>query len=123
MHIWDTKQIETPSTRGCIEVNPQLMRSETKKGEEKMFVDNLRVDVIATYENHEQDHFNCGVWESAIKSEKKLINYIKEQLRHKDLVKLSLCWLCDENVVNKYKTIQDSIKKNAKYYFENGKEK
>jgi len=31
--------------------------------------------------------------------------------------------LCDENVVNKYKTIQDSIKKNAKYYFENGKEK
>ena len=87
-----------------------------------MFVNNLRVDVIATYENHEQDHFNCGVWESAIKSEKKLINYIKEQLRHKDLIKLSLCWLCDESVVNKYKTIQDSIKKNAKYYFENGKE-
>ena len=29
MHIWDTKQIETPPTRGCLEVNPQLMRSET----------------------------------------------------------------------------------------------
>ena len=28
MHIWDTKQIETPQLRG-IEVNPQLMRSET----------------------------------------------------------------------------------------------
>tara|TARA_A100001388_G_scaffold225969_1_gene177062 strand:+ start:1608 stop:1922 length:315 start_codon:yes stop_codon:yes gene_type:complete len=88
----------------------------------KMFVDNLRLDVIATYVNHEQDHFNCGVWESAIKSEKKLIDYIKEQLRHKDLVKLSLCWECPKEVVDKYKTIQDSIKKNAKYYFENGKE-
>ena len=87
-----------------------------------MFVDNLKVDVIATYENHEQDHFNCGVWESAIKSEKKLIDYIKEQLRHKDLVKLSLCWECSKEVVDKYKTIQDSIKKYAKYYFENGKE-
>ena len=30
MHIWDTKQIETPQLRG-LEVNPQLMRSETKK--------------------------------------------------------------------------------------------
>ncbi len=87
-----------------------------------MFVDNLRLDVIATYVDHEQDHFNCGVWESAIKSEKKLIDYIKEQLRHKDLVKLSLCWECSKEVVDKYKTIQDSIKKNAKYYFENGKE-
>ena len=63
-----------------------------------MFVDNLKVDVIATYENHEQDHFNCGVWESAIKSEKKLIDYIKEQLRHKDLVKLSLCWECSKEL-------------------------
>ena len=88
-----------------------------------MFVDNLRLDVIATYENHEQDHFNCGVWESAIKSEKKLINYIKKHLlRDKNLVKLSLCWECSKEVVDKYKTIQDSIKKNAKYYFKNGKE-
>ena len=82
-----------------------------------MFVDNLKLDVIATYENHEQDHFNCGVSESAIKSEKKLIDYVKEQLNHKDLVKLSLCWLCDENIVKKYPTIQKSIKKNAKYFF------
>ena len=88
-----------------------------------MFVDNLKVDVIATYENHEQDHFNCGVWESAIKSEKKLINYIKRHLlRDKNLVKLSLCWECSKEVFDKYKTIQDSIKKNSKYYFENGKE-
>ena len=83
-----------------------------------MFVDNLKLDVIATYENYEQDHFNCGVWESAIKSEKKLINYIKKHLlKDKDLVKLSLCWLCDKNIVKKYPTIQKSIKKNAKYFF------
>ena len=83
-----------------------------------MSVDNLKVDVIATYENHEQDHFKLWcVRESAIKSEKKLIDYIKEQLRHKDLVKLSLCWECSKEVVDKYKTIQDSIKKNGKYFF------
>tara|TARA_R100001440_G_scaffold78_1_gene224 strand:+ start:711 stop:989 length:279 start_codon:yes stop_codon:yes gene_type:complete len=82
-----------------------------------IFVDDLRLDVIATYEDHEQEHFSCGVWKSAIKSEKKLINYIKEQLSHKDLVKLSLCWMCDENVVKKYPTIQRSIAKNAKYLF------
>ena len=34
MHIWDTKQIETPQLRG-LEVNPQLMRSETKKESRK----------------------------------------------------------------------------------------
>ena len=77
-----------------------------------MFVNNLRLDVIATYENHEQDHFSCGVSESAIKSEKKLINYIKKHLlKDKDLVKLSLCWLCDKNIVKKYPTIQKSIRK------------
>lgn len=93
-----------------------------------MFVNNLRLDVIATYNNHEQDHFKLWrVRKSAIKSEKKLIDYIKKtigfQLINKDLVKLSLCWECPKEVVDKYKTIQDSIKKNAKYYFENGKER
>jgi hypothetical protein len=88
-----------------------------------MFVDNLKVDVIATYENHEQDHFKLlCVRESAIKSEKKLIDYIKEQLinaerKEKDLVKLSLCWECSKEIVDKYKTIQKSISKNGKYFF------
>ena len=82
-----------------------------------MFIDNLRVDVIATFENNKQDHFSCGVQANAIKSEKKLINYIKGMLNHEDLVKLSLCWLCDESIVKRYPTIQKSIKKNAKYYF------
>ena len=45
-----------------------------------MFVDNLRLDVIATFEDNEQEHFSCAIWKSAIKSEKKLINYIKKHL-------------------------------------------
>ena len=71
-----------------------------------MFVNDLRLEVIATYETNEQEFFTCGVWESAIKSEK-LINYrSKLILNHKDLIKLSLCWICSKNVVDKYKTIQ-----------------
>ena len=41
-------------------------------------------------------------------------DYIKEQLHHKDLVKLSLCWECPKEVVDKFKVIQESIKQNAK---------
>ena len=66
-----------------------------------MFVNDLKLEVIATYETNEQEFFICGVWESAIKSEKKLIKYIKEQLNHKDLIKLSLCWICSKNVFYK----------------------
>jgi len=36
MHIWDTKQIETPQLRG-LEVNPQLMRSETKRRRKNVY--------------------------------------------------------------------------------------
>ena len=36
-----------------------------------MFVNDLKLEVIATYETNEQEFFICGVWESAIKSEKK----------------------------------------------------
>ena len=37
-----------------------------------------------------------------------------------DLYKISLCWSGDKDTVNKYKTIKESIDKNAKYFFENG---
>jgi hypothetical protein len=89
-----------------------------QKGKIIMFVNDLRLEIIATYETNEQEFFTCGVWESAIKSEKKLINYIKKHLlKDKDLIKLSLCWICSKNVVDKYKTIQKSISKNGKYFF------
>jgi len=38
-----------------------------------------------------------------------------------NLVKLSLCWECDKKIVDQYRVIRDSINKNAKYYFEDGK--
>ena len=56
-------------------------------------------------------------------SEKTLINYIKKQLENpmESLYKISLCWNCNEDMVNKYKTIKESVNKNAKYFFEKGK--
>ena len=87
-----------------------------------MFVDNLRLDVIATFENHEQDHFSCAISKKALENKTNLLDYIKEQLHHNDLVKLSFCWACPKAVVDKFKVIQESIKQNAKYYFEDGKE-
>ena len=86
-------------------------------------IDKLKIDVIATFDNgKEQEWFKCSIWNKALESEKALISYIKMQLDYpKDLVKLSLCWLCDKKIVDQYRVIRDSIKKNAKYYFENGK--
>ena len=119
-------KIETPSTRGCIEVNPQLMRSETKKGEEKMkeFEKNISVNVIATYEidknNNQQDIFDIKyIWKIALKDKKHLLNYIKRQLDpNRKLVKLSLCWTCSKYMINKYPCIKESIYKDrGKYLF------
>ena len=45
------------------------------------------------------------------------VNYLKAMC-NKDLLKLSLCWICSKYMVNKYKTIEESINKhNGKYYF------
>ena len=84
-----------------------------------MFVNNIRLDVIATYKGDlEQEHFECAVTKKSLKNEETLLDYITTQLNHKeDLVKLSLCWICNEETVKKYKTIKDSIDKNAKYFF------
>jgi hypothetical protein len=82
------------------------------------FVDNTMLDVIATYNKHEQEWFKCGITKKALENETTLIDYIKKQLPHlDDLAKLSLCWYCEEEVINEYQAIQESIEKNAKYYF------
>ena len=83
-----------------------------------MFVNNLELDVIATFENHEQEWFKTSIKETALKSEKNLLKYIIKQLSYKDLIKLSLCWYCERDIVNKYKVIQESILKNGKYFFD-----
>lgn len=87
-----------------------------------MFINNLKLDVIATFKHNEQDWFNCAVTNNALKNKSSLLDYIKGQLKHKDLIKLSLCWECPKEIVDKFEVIQESIKQNAKYYFENGKE-
>ena len=83
-----------------------------------MFIENLKLDVIATFEIHEQEWFKTSIKETALKSENNLLVSIKKQLSYKDLIKLSLCWCCEKNVVDKYKVIQESILKNGKYFFD-----
>ena len=88
-----------------------------------MIVKNLKLDVIATFNKHEQEWFTLMFLDKdTLKSENNVLKYILKQLDYKDdLVKLSLCWVCDQEVVKKYKTIQKSVAKNAKYFFECGK--
>ena len=87
----------------------------------RKYIDNLKLDIIASFEDKEQEWFTCFIQKQALKSEKTLINYIKTQLDYpNDLVKLSLCWGCNEKIITQYNVIKESINKNAKYYFENG---
>ena len=86
-----------------------------------MFVDNLKLDVIATYNDNEQEMFKLHkIKKDNLDCEGELLDLIKGRLdysHHENLVKLSLCWECPKEVVDKYKTIQESINKNGKYYF------
>jgi hypothetical protein len=84
----------------------------TKDFLETMFVKNLSINVIATFEDEHkepQDIFDLSfITKDCLKNTKSLIDYIK----------LSLCWYCDEEIVNKYPTIKKSISEdNGKYYF------
>ena len=88
-----------------------------------MIVKNLKLDVIATFNKHEQEWFTLMFLDKdTLKSENNVLKYILKKLDYKDdLVKLSLCWVCTQDVVKKYKTIQKCVAKNAKYFFECGK--
>ena len=89
-----------------------------------MYVKNLSINVIATFElgeyEEQQEIFDIKfLTKKVLKSKKSLIDYIKLQLDpHRELVKLSLCWNCSEDIVNQYPTIKKSIfKDNGKYFF------
>ena len=89
-----------------------------------MFIKNLSINVIATFElgeyEEQQEIFDIKfLTKKVLKSKKSLIEYIKLQLDpHRELVKLSLCWNCSEDIVNQYPTIKKSIfKDNGKYFF------
>lgn len=92
---------------------------------EAIFIKNLRLNVIATYDTFEQEWFDCAVMARALQSEKTMIEYVKEQLEHpEDLVKLSLCWKyvgdsdSEQKEIMDIPVIKESIEKYAKYFFE-----
>tara|TARA_R100001509_G_scaffold114096_1_gene69268 strand:- start:106 stop:414 length:309 start_codon:yes stop_codon:yes gene_type:complete len=97
----------------------------------KFQVKDLELEVIATFEDNEQDMFQITrIYADDLKSEKSLLSMIKDQLSFvknettglprssKDLVKLSLCWIC-KNIkpYAKNPTIKATLEKNGKYFF------
>ena len=83
-----------------------------------MFSHNVKLDVIATYDNNKQEMFTLQKLPTKVlNNHKALVNYLKAMC-NKDLLKLSLCWICSKYMVNKYSCIKESIfKDNGKYYF------
>ena len=86
----------------------------------------IKVDVIASYNHHEQEWFEIRIPNESLDNDKTIVNFLLRQLSHvNDLYKISLCWSCDKDTVNKYKVakyrgIKDSINHNGKYYFTDG---
>ena len=93
----------------------------------------ISLEVIATFENHNQDIFKINLSENenkkllivdeVLKSENNLLNYLKDIIlypKDSDLIKLSLCWICSESMIEKYNTIKESILNNGKYFFKDG---
>lgn len=101
-------------------------------------IENLELDVIATYDkpqilgglfgeviSHEetQEYFKISMTEDSLKSEERMIEWVKDYLdgEEDDLVKLSLCWVCDkelfEDYSDKYATIRNCRHRNGKYAF------
>jgi hypothetical protein len=91
-----------------------------------MSKEKIRLDVIATFENHTQDIFQIILdknTDTVLKSENDLINHLQDIINYpkdSNLKKLSLCFICNEDNVKKYLTIKKVISNNGKYFFEDG---
>ena len=85
-------------------------------------IKNLKLEVIATYEDGEQEIFQTKLTEEVLKNETSLLNFVRSILDYatdSDLLKLSFCFICKDNLIKKYKTIEESIYvKNGKYFFQ-----
>jgi hypothetical protein len=83
----------------------------------------IKLNVIASFNNYEQDIFDMSVSPKENATEKDLLKSIMSNLKNpkEDLYKLSLCWYCGKNVIKKYNFVKESINKNAKYFFKKGK--
>lgn len=91
-----------------------------------MTEEKIRLDVIATFENHTQDIFQIILdknIDTVLKSENDLLNHLQDIIdypKDSNLKKLSLCFICNEDSVKKYLTIKKVISNNGKYFFEDG---
>ena len=86
-----------------------------------MFIKNLKLDVIATFEDQNQEMFQLKfLTEEVLKSRESLFTYIFKQLENKSgLVKLSLCWITKDitKFIKKHPIVKESIEANGKYVF------
>ena len=85
-------------------------------------IKNLKLEVIATYEDSEQEIFQTKLTNEVLKNETSLLNFIRSILDYatdSDLSKLSFCFICKDHILKKYKTIEKSIyKRQGKYFFQ-----
>jgi|TARA_R110000823_G_C15689723_1_gene475230 hypothetical protein len=86
-----------------------------------MFIKNLKLDVIATFEDQNQEMFQLKfLTKEVLKNRESLFTYIFKQLENKSgLVKLSLCWITKDitKFIKKHSIVKESIEANGKYVF------
>ena len=84
-------------------------------------VKNLNLDVIATFEDMEQEMFQIKfLTKDMLKSRESLFTHIFTMLENKSgLVKLSLCWITEDitKFIKKHPIVKESIESNGKYVF------
>ena len=97
----------------------------------KFEIKGLELEVIATFEDNQQDMFQITrIYADDLKSETSLLSMLKDKLSFvrnettglprssKDLVKFSLCWVCkDIKPYANNQTIKATLEKNGKYFF------
>ena len=102
-------------------VNYPTDEVRNKERKKKMFIKNLKLDVIATFEDQNQEMFQLKfLTEEVLKSRESLFTYIFKQLENKSgLVKLSLCWITKDitKFIKKHSIVKESIEANGKYVF------
>ena len=86
-----------------------------------MFIKNLKLDVIATFEDQNQEMFQLKfLTKEVLKNRESLFTYIFKQLENKSgLEKLSLCWITKDitKFIKKHSIVKESIEANGKYVF------
>jgi len=102
--------------------NNMIKSTKKKETMDTTMIKNLKLEVIATYEDSEQEIFQTKLTNEVLKNETSLLNFIRSILDYatdSDLSKLSFCFICKDDLLKKYKTIEESIyKRQGKYFFQ-----